>query len=249
MPASKYHRVLLKISGSFFTTPKEPLISLGQLAKTAQILATAYQRHQPLELVIVTGAGNLIRGRDINQVVSRSTADALGMMSTIINALALGEALKNTGVEAEATATIHMPQIIPTYTRQGGLKILTQSKILIVGGGTGLPYLSTDTAAVVIAKQLGCEVVLKATDVDGVFSADPKKDTEAKRYEILSFDEALVKKLQVMDQAAFALAREVGQPIVVFNFTDLNNLDRLLSRERVGTLIKNSKTKILNPKS
>lgn len=237
MATSSWQRVLLKLSGRFLADPPEPLLSLTKLKETSGIIAAVYKKHQPLQLTIVVGAGNLLRGRDLNQVVSKPTAHGLGMMSTMINAAALAEALRNAGVQAEFLSTVHIPQLTETFTGRRGLQLLKEGKILVVGGGTGFRYMSTDTAGVVIAGQLKCQVVLKATDVDGVYDADPQKHPKAKRYEGLSFDKALAQNLQVMDPAAFALAREVGVPIIVFDFSDPTAFDCLLAGETLGTKV------------
>lgn len=228
---------MLKLSGTFLATPEEPLLSPKQLKAVADLIASVYQRCQPLQLVIVTGAGNLLRGRDVNQVISKGIAHSLGMMGTIINAAALAESLRNSGVKAQFLSTIHIPQLTESYTQPRALELLEENKVVVVGGGVGIGYLSTDTAAIIVARQLNCEAVLKATDVDGAYDTDPQKKPGAKRYEKLSFDEALIKNLKVMDRTAFVLAKEGRVPLVIFNFTDPTALERLLSGEKVGTIV------------
>ena len=237
MPKARYKRLVLKLSGTFLATPEEPLLSPKQLKATADLIASVYQHHQPLQLVIVTGAGNLLRGRDINRVISKGIAHSLGMMGTVINAAALAESLRNSGIKARFLSALHIPQVTESYTQPRALELLEENKVVVVGGGVGIGYLSTDTAAIILARQLNCQVVLKATDVDGAYDTDPQENPGAKQYEKLSFDEAISKDLKIMDRTAFVLAKEGRIPLVIFNFADPTALEKLLSGERVGTII------------
>jgi uridylate kinase len=246
---AKPKRILLKLSGIFLAAPGESLISFERLQETVEIIASAYKQHPALQLVIVTGAGNLLRGRSTDKTLSQTAAHQIGLTSTLINALALADALTNQGAAAETLSTLHTPALVETFTIGRALRSLAEKKILVVGGGSAPPNLgvTTDTAAVVIASQLECEAVFKATNVNGVYETDPLADPQAKRYETVSFEEALTKNLQVMDQTAFALARDLDVPIVVFDFGDKTALERLLSGKNVGTLVKNVTQKTAPP--
>src|SRR6185295_6172788 len=172
-------------------------------------------------LGVVVGGGNILRGVKMSgKSLSRPTADSMGMLATVMNALVLEAAIERFGTPARTMSALAMPQVCETYERQRALRHFDDGRIVVFAGGTGNPYFTTDTTAVLRAAEMGCDAVLKATDVDGVYSADPKKDPKAKRYQRLSHQEAIEKDLKVMDSTAFALARENRMPIIVFSIRE-----------------------------
>jgi uridylate kinase len=193
-------------------------------------------------VAVVVGAGNLLRGRDLTEDphVARSTADAMGMMATVINALALRDSLSGRDVPAVAMGAFKAGPYLPEFSREAGIAALEAGKVVICAGGTGNPYFTTDTCATLRAAQLGCEVVLKATKVDGVYDRDPQSCPEAERFETLTFSEALQRDLGVMDAAAFSMCRDSGLEVLVFRFADKGNLQRAVRGEAVGTLVSGS---------
>ena len=173
------------------------------------------------QMAVVVGGGNFLRGATVaSPSLDRATADSMGMLATVMNALALGKAVEAADYPARVLSAVSMPTVCENYSRTRALDHLAQGRIVILAGGTGNPFFTTDTAAVLRAVELNCHEVLKATQVDGVYTDDPKKNPLAKRYDTLSFDEALAKNLRVMDTAAFALARENKMPLVVFSLND-----------------------------
>jgi uridylate kinase len=169
--------------------------------------------------------------------MDRATADYMGMMATIMNAMALQDAMRNAGIEARVQSALNVEQVVEPYIRPKAMRYLDEGKIVIFAAGTGNPFFTTDTAAALRGAEIGAEVVLKATKVDGVYSADPKKDPTALRYSTISFDDALARNLQIMDATAFALCRDQGLPIRVFNISRPGALKRAISGEDEGTLV------------
>jgi uridylate kinase len=186
---------------------------------------------QGMEIAIVVGGGNMIRGARISAAgwIDRATGDSLGMMATVMNSLAIETALNAAGVPARTMSAVSMPTICETYARQPALHHLDKGQVVVLAGGTGNPYFTTDTAAVLRAAELRCDAVLKATQVDGVYSADPKKDPSATRYDRITHDEAIARDLKVMDTAAFALARESKLSIVVGSVHPPSSVAAILS--------------------
>lgn len=210
-----FRRVLVKLSGEALQAPDGYWLDPQTLATLAQDLARATQAG--FEIALVIGGGNIIRGARMSSAgwIDRATADSMGMLATVMNSLALETALNAAGVSARTMSAVSMPTICETYARQPALHHLDKGQVVVLAGGTGNPFFTTDTSAVLRAAELRCDAVLKATQVDGVYSADPKKDPSAQRYERLTHDEAIARDLKVMDTAAFALAREGGLPIIV----------------------------------
>jgi len=177
----------------------------------------------------VVGGGNVLRGAQISENgLSRPTADAMGMLATVMNAFVLEAAIERAGVSARTMSALAMPQVCETYERQRALRHLDEERIIVFAGGTGNPYFTTDTTAILRSAEMGCEAVLKATDVDGVYTADPKKDPKAKRYDRLSHQEALDKRLKILDATAFALAQENHMPIIVFSIREQSAIETVL---------------------
>lgn len=232
----RYKRVLLKISGEGFCKQgqrgidHDELVSIARQARDVNRLG--------VELAIVIGGGNFIRGgRIAAKGISRATGDYMGMLATVINALALQDALESLGVVTRVQTAIHMADVAEPYIRRRAIRHLEKGRVVILAAGTGNPYFSTDTTAALRAMEIGAEIVIKGTKVDGVYSADPEKSPDAKLYNRLSYNEALEKDLRVMDATAIALCRENSLPIRVFNFLVPGNTERVIRGEEIGSLI------------
>lgn len=215
MPDTPFRRVLVKLSGEALAAPDGYWLHPPTLAGLAEDIARTIEAG--VEVALVVGGGNMIRGARISQAgfIDRATGDSLGMMATVMNSLALETALNAAGVQARTMSAVSMPTICETFARQPALHHLDKGQVVVLAGGTGNPYFTTDTAAVLRAAELRCDAVLKATQVDGVYTADPKTDPTATRYDRITHDEAISRDLKVMDTAAFALARESRLSIVV----------------------------------
>ncbi|WP_349372005.1 UMP kinase [Salinarimonas sp.] len=210
-----YKRILVKLSGEALQASDGYWLDAQVLAGLAEDIARA--QGAGFEIALVIGGGNIIRGARMSAAgwIDRATADSMGMLATVMNSLALETALNAAGVPARTMSAVSMPTICETYARQPALHHLEKGQVVVLAGGTGNPFFTTDTSAVLRAAELRCDAVLKATNVDGVYSADPKRDPQAQRYDRLTHDEAIGRDLKVMDTAAFALAREQKLPIIV----------------------------------
>jgi uridylate kinase len=231
-----YRRVIIKLSGEALTGPEgfgihQPVID--RIA--ADLMASA---NLGVGLGVVVGGGNIFRGVEVSsRGVSRPTGDAMGMLATVMNCLALEAAIERQGAAARTLSAIPMPAICENYTRARSLKHLAKKRIVLLAAGTGNPFFTTDTTAVLRAAELGGDAVLKATNVDGVYSADPKKDPKATRYATLTHQEAIERDLKVMDSTAFALARENRMPIIVFSIQEPGAIPGILRGEGRATII------------
>jgi uridylate kinase len=233
---AKYKRILLKLSGEALAGKSGVGIDTGALADMAEQIKEV--RNLGVEVVIVIGGGNIFRGIAGSKAgVERATGDYMGMLATVINALALQDALEKAGVETRVQSAITMHQIAEAFIRRRAVRHLEKSRVVIFGGGTGNPYFSTDTAAALRANEIGADVILKATKVDGIYDSDPLKNPDAKRYARLSYLEALQKQLKVMDATAFSLCMDNHMPIIVFDIFKEHNLRRVVMGEKVGTLV------------
>jgi uridylate kinase len=231
-----YPRALLKISGEALAGTLASGIDFGVVDRLAdelkQVAATGVQ------LGLVVGGGNVVRGATASDKgMDRVSADYMGMLATVINALALQDILEKKGLDTRVMSAIRMEELAEPYIRRRAVRHLEKGRIVIFAGGTGNPYFSTDTAAVLRALEIESRVILKATNVDGVYTADPKKDPKAKFIAELTFQQALVKGYAVMDANAFGLCKENRLPIVVFNINQPGATARLLAGERVGTIV------------
>ncbi len=235
--ATPFRRILLKLSGEALAAPDGYWLHPPTLAALADDIARTIEAGA--EIAIVVGGGNMIRGARISAAgwIDRATGDSLGMMATVMNSLAIETALNAAGVPARTMSAVSMPTICETYARQPALHHLDKGQVVVLAGGTGNPFFTTDTAAVLRAAELRCDAVLKATQVDGVYSADPKKDPTATRYDRLTHDEAIARDLKVMDTAAFALARESRLSIVVGSLHPPSSIAGILSGEAPSTLV------------
>lgn len=239
MPPTRttFRRVVLKLSGEAFGGEGEFGVETATLRAIASEIALA--RAGGCQIAVVVGGGNIIRGGTLAKagLVGRAAADELGMLGTVINALALREALLAAGVTARAMSAFPVGAIVGPFVRTEAIAALERGEVVILGGGVGSPFFTTDTTAVLRAAELDAGAVLKATKVDGVYTADPKKDRSATRYEQLTFREACDKKLGVMDLTALSMCEERGLPVVVFDFKPAGNIKRVVGGENVGTLI------------
>lgn len=237
--AKRYERVILKVSGESLAKPGELGIDPDELALLASEIADAYRNASPLQLAVVVGGGNIIRGARLAEAgtIDQSTADYMGMLGTVINALALQDVLEKKGLDTRVMTAIRMEELAEPYIRRRALRHFEKGRTVIFAGGTGNPYFSTDTAAVLRAIQMKADVIIKATSVDGIYSADPKKDPTATRYDAISYRDVMLGDLKVMDQTAITLCRENGLPIVVLNLHRPGAIARAIRGEPEGTLV------------
>jgi uridylate kinase len=236
MPEPAYRRVIIKLSGEALSGPEPFGIHRPTVDAFAADLVAAH--NLGITLGVVVGGGNVLRGVETSaQGVSRPTADAMGMLATVMNALVLEAAVERAGAPARAMSAQAMPQVCETYERQRALRHLDDGRIVVFAGGTGNPFFTTDTTAVLRAGEMAAQAVLKATNVDGVYSADPKKDPQATRYERLSHDEAIERGLKIMDATAFALARENRIPIIVFSIREPGAIEAVLRGQGRSTIV------------
>lgn len=232
----KYRRILLKLSGEALGDERGHGISPESVLNMAEQIREV--RDMGVQVVIVAGGGNIFRGATGSaQGIDRATGDYMGMLATVINALALQNGLEKLGVATRVQSAITMTQIAEPFIRRRAQRHLEKNRVVLFAGGTGNPYFSTDTAAALRANEIGVEVLLKATKVDGVYDKDPKKHPDAKRYARITFMDALQQQLKVMDAAAFSLCMENKMPIIVFDFFKPHNLRRVVQGEEVGTLV------------
>jgi uridylate kinase len=216
MTKPTFSRVIVKVSGEALAGPDGSGVHQPTIDRIAEDLVAA--RKLGVTLGVVVGGGNILRGVQISgKALSRPTADSMGMLATVMNALVLETAIERLGIPARTMSALAMPQVCETFERQRALRHLDEGRIVVFAGGTGNPFFTTDTTAVLRAGEMGCDAVLKATNVDGVYTADPNKDPTAERFEKISHQEAIDRDLKVMDGTAFALARENGTPIIVFS--------------------------------
>ncbi|PKA10692.1 UMP kinase, partial [Leptospira meyeri] len=235
----RFKRILIKLSG-------EALAGEGELGidtnKTFSLAGQIKEVHDlGLEVAVVVGGGNMIRGETLAKSgMDRATADYMGMLGTIMNGLALQDACEKQGMFTRVLSAIEMKSVAEPYIRRRAVRHLEKNRVIIFAGGTGNPYFTTDTTASLRAVEVGCEVILKATKVDGVYTADPKKDPTAKRYLEVSFMESIKHRLKVMDSTALSLCMDNNMPIIVFDIFKAGNLRKLIDGEPIGTLISNS---------
>jgi uridylate kinase len=238
MTKSTYRRVVVKVSGEALMGPDEFGIHQPTLERIAADLLAS--RTLGVAIAVVVGGGNIFRGVHVAEKgTPRVTGDTMGMLATVMNALALESALEKAGLAARTMSALDMPQVCETYERRRALRHMEEGRVVLLAGGTGNPFFTTDTTAVLRAAELGAEAVLKATNVDGVYSADPKQDRDAKRYDRLTHQEALERNLKVMDTAAFALARENRMPIIVFSIREKGAIAAVLRGEGRSTVVGN----------
>lgn len=234
----KYKRILLKLTGELFGGNEKKNIDFPSVKRIARNIAKIKQTIDS-EIAIVCGAGNLFRGRNLPHYtgVNKATADYIGMLGTVMNALALQEELENYGVITRVMSSLSMPSVCEFFIRRKALRHLEKGRIVILAGGTGKPFFTTDSAAALSACELSCDVLLKGSNVDGVYSADPRKDKKALFYPTLTYTQALEENLNVMDNTAFTICKNEKIPIIVFNINQQENVEKIIYGEKIGTLI------------
>ena len=231
-----YRRVVIKLSGEYLAGKQGFGIDQPTLDRVADDLIAA--RQLGTEVAVVIGGGNIFRGVEVSsRGVSRPTGDSMGMLATVMNCLALEAAIERHAVPARTLSAMVMPQVCELFTRAAAHKYLSEGRIVLLAGGTGNPFFTTDTTAVLRAAEIGASAVLKATNVDGVYSADPKKDPNATRFERLSHSQAVEGNYKVMDATAFALARETSLPIIVFSIAEPGSIGAILTGTGRGTIV------------
>ncbi|NLI80508.1 MAG: UMP kinase [Deltaproteobacteria bacterium] len=233
---SRYRRILLKLSG-------EALMGDGAFGIDSIVLTDIAQEvlevhRMGVEIAIVIGGGNIFRGiSGASRGMDRATADYMGMLATVMNSLALQQALEKLGMPTRVLSAIDMKEVAEPYIRRRAIRHLEKGRVIIFAAGTGLPFFTTDTTAALRAAEIGAEVIMKATKVDGVYNSDPEKDPRAEKYDRISFSEVLQRNLKVMDATAISLAREQDTPIVVFSLKEKGNIRRVLQGEPIGTVV------------
>jgi len=233
---SRYKRILVKLSGEALMGDDAYGINRVTLNRIVAEIGTVAALG--VEIGVVIGGGNIFRGvAGASTGMDRATADYMGMLATVINAMALSDAMRQAGINARVQSALNVEQVIEPYIRGKAIRYLEEGKVLIFAAGTGNPFFTTDTAAALRGSEIGAEIVMKATKVDGIYTADPLKDASAKRYERISFDEAINRNLKVMDATALALCRDQNLPIVVFSIFKEGALKRVVLGENEGTMV------------
>ncbi|MDD4358431.1 MAG: UMP kinase [Candidatus Pacebacteria bacterium] len=231
----KKTRILLKLTGELFGNENRAISLLKSKEIAKKIIKI---KKTGIDLAIVIGGGNIFRGREVGaEKFDRAVADNMGMLATVINGLALQESLEGLGEETRMLTAIEMPKVAEPFYRRKALYHLKKNRIVIFSGGTGNPFFTTDTAAVLRACEINADYILKATDVDGIYDKDPDKNKDAKLYKTVAFNEVIEKNLKVMDSTAFTLCRDNNIPLIVFNVNHLDKIDDIL-KNKVGTLVK-----------
>ncbi|GHS93047.1 uridylate kinase [Planctomycetales bacterium] len=233
---ANYRRVMLKLSGEALGGEKG--VGLDQQAIRRIADEVAETAKAGVEVAVVIGGGNFLRGNQITSLgIERGTGDYMGMMATVINALALQSVIENIGMPTRVLSALQSPMVAEAYIRRRAIRHLEKGRVVILAGGTGNPYFTTDTAAALRAVELGCEVLLKATKVDGIYTADPLKVSTAKKYDALTYDDCLAQHLQVMDATAFTMCRENNLAIAVYSLKQAGATLRLINGEALGTKV------------
>ena len=236
----KYKRLILKVTGEVFAGPHRFGIDGATLKAFAQEIKEV--KEMGCELALVIGGGNIFRGAVASEIgMDRASADTMGMLATVINSLALQDALEKLGVSTRVLSAIEMRQVAEPYIRRRATRHLEKGRVVIFAGGTGNPYFTTDTTASLRAMEVGAEVILKATKVEGVYDADPLKHAGAHKFEELTYIEVLNRELKVMDSTAISLCMDNQLPIIVFNIMEKGNIKRVVSGEPIGTLVSGGK--------
>ena len=235
-PQNKYKRILLKLSGEALMGDKEFGVDTAVINSIAREIKEVYDRG--VEVAVVIGGGNIFRGVSASaKGMDRAQADYVGMLATVINALMLQDALEKNSVFTRVISAIEMKELAEPYIRRRAVRHLEKGRVIIFAAGTGNPYFTTDTAASLRAMEINAEVIMKGTKVDGVYDRDPMKDKDAKRYESLKFIDVLKDSLKVMDATAISLCMDNNLPIIVFSIKEAGNLVRVVSGEKIGTLV------------
>jgi uridylate kinase len=233
---AKYKRILLKLSGEALMGEDAYGINRQTIEAIVQEIAAVVR--MGVEIGVVIGGGNIFRGVAPGAAgMDRATADYMGMLATVMNALALQDAMRRAGLDCRVQSALNIEQVVEPYIRGKAIRYLEEGKVVVFAAGTGNPFFTTDTAAALRASEVGAEIVLKATKVDGVYTADPHKDAAARRFERISFDEAIQRNLKVMDATALTLCRDQKLPVTVFSIFKKHALQRVVTGENEGTLV------------
>jgi uridylate kinase len=236
MSELKYKRVLLKLSGEALSAPSGYGIDVSEAESIAKRIKDIHE--MGVEIVIVIGAGNLWRGKQgLDRGMDRATADYMGMLATVMNAMTLMDALERDGIMTRVQTALEMRTIAEPYIRRRAIRHLEKGRVVILGAGTGNPYFSTDTAAALRAMEIGADVLIKATKVDGVYDSDPKQNPDAVKFDKLNYIEVLNRRLNVMDSTAISLCMDNEMPILVLNLWDQDAIQAALRGEKIGTIV------------
>lgn len=235
-PQPKYKRILLKLSGEALGQQDGHGINPDSAAFMAHRIKAVYDLG--VQIGVVIGGGNIWRGKvGVDRGMDQSTADYMGMIATVINAIALRDALEREGVETRVQTAVEMNKVAEPYIRLRAIRHLEKGRVVVIAGGTGNPYFTTDTAGALRAMEINAELLIKATKVDGIYDSDPKKNPDAKRFNTITYQEAIAKRLEVMDTTAFTLCMDNNQPILVIDFWREGALEAAVMGESVGTLV------------
>ena len=237
MSRIKYKRVLLKLSGEVFGDDNGKGISFCSYERMSKEIIEVKKRVD-IELVIVVGAGNIFRGREAEgSEVDEVVADYMGILATVINGLGFQESMERLGIATRLMTGVEIKQVAEPFIRRRAIRHLEKGRVVILAGGTGSPFFTTDSAAALRACELSCDVILKASTVDGIYDKDPKKHSEARKFGRISYQEALEKRLMVMDNTAFALCQRKKKPIIVFDGERLELIEKIVKGEKIGSLV------------
>jgi uridylate kinase len=236
MGETRYKRPLLKLSGEAFSPKGGMGIDGEQMLSIARTIKHIVEL--PVQLAVVVGGGNFVRGAQLNiPSIGKATADYMGMLATVMNAIALQDTCESIGLQTRVLSSLDVPRVAEKWVRRRAIRHMEKGRVVIIAAGTGNPHFTTDTAAAQRAIEIGCDVIIKATKVDGVYDSDPKKNAGAKRFTRLTYQEALEKNLRFMDQTAIALCREHAMPVMVTDMNVPGNIERAIQGEDVGTVI------------
>ncbi|NCN06266.1 MAG: UMP kinase [Candidatus Pacebacteria bacterium] len=240
MSATRFQRIMLKVGGEALMGSREYGIDPKAAMQVAEQIKQVYIKH--VQIALVMGGGNIFRGiAGSKNGIERATADYMGMLATVMNALALQDALEKTGVPSRVQSALQMPAVAESFIRRKAMRHMEKGRVVILAAGTGVPYVTTDTGASLHALELKCNVLMKATKVDGIYEQDPKKFPKAKRFKSLSFTDAIqLDGIEVMDTAALAMAKENDMPVMVFELFKKNNLQKAVEGEDIGTYVSNN---------
>lgn len=238
MPATRFRRIMLKIGGESLIGDREYGIDPKAAQEVAAKIKDIYTKH--VQIAIVIGGGNIFRGiAGSKGGIDRATADYMGMLATVMNGLALQDALEKADVPTRMQSALQMPAVSESFIRRRAIRHMEKGRVVILAAGTGVPYVTTDTGASLHALELHCDVMMKATKVDGIYDKDPMKNKDAKRFRSLKFQDAISKGVQVMDTAALAMCSENDMALMVFKLFEGNNLSRAVDGEDIGTFVSN----------